>query len=266
VPNGLSKEEAFRKLMGRMEQEEIPGTSIPRFRSRIRPRIFLYAAAASVALIFALVFTFPEFQQVKLMAGAGEQPFISLPDGSGVYLNAMSDIRYSEKKFQKNRTVRLNGEACFEVKEGDLFTVTSKQGKIKVLGTTFNVHSRDDYFKVSCIAGRVLVEIASARDTIGPGESISLIFNEYRKVREPENIYAISWRDGEFHYESTELRFVLDEIERQFNVSIKASGIEDRRFTGSFYSGNLKQALEFVCIPMELDFEIMEEGKVSIFP
>ena len=262
VPGSLSNEEAFGKLMGRIEHKEIPSPKVTRNRSRI----LYFSAAASLALIIALFFTFRDFQQFKIITGAGEQQVLELPDGSGVYLNAMSEIRYSEKDFQKNRLLRLNGEAYFEVKEGSLFTVESEQGKIKVLGTSFNVHSRDDYFKVSCITGRVVVSAASETDTISRGESVSWIYNEYCKTREQDIIKTLSWRDGEFYYESTELRFVLDEIERQFEVSIKASGIENRRFTGSFYRGNLEEALQIVCIPMDLDFEILEQGKVRISP
>lgn len=262
VPGSLSKEEVFGKLMDRIEQQETTASVMTRNRSRI----FWYAAAASLALIIALFFTFREFQPSKIMAGTGEQLTIVLPDGSSVHLNAKSEIRYSENNFQKKRTLRLNGEAYFEVKEGSLFTVASEQGEIRVLGTSFNVHSRDDYFKVSCITGRVLVETADRSDTLSRGESVSWINKEYYKTIEPDIRKALSWKDGEFYYESTELRFVLDEIERQFGVSINASGIENRRFTGSFYRGNLEEALEIVCIPMELTFEITDQGKISISP
>ena len=262
IPGGLSNKEAFEKMMGRVEHKELPTLgSRPN-----RKRILYFSTAASLALIIAMFFTFRNFQQLEIIAAAGDQQVVDLPDGSGVYLNAMSEIRYSEKDFQKNRTLRLNGEAYFEVKEGSLFTVESDQGKIEVLGTSFNVHSRDDYFKVSCLTGRVVVTSASETDTISRGESVSWIFNEYRKTREQDIIKTLSWRDGEFYYESTELRFVLDEIERQFGVSIKSSGIENRRFTGSFYRGNLEEALQMVCIPMDIDFEIIDQGKVRISP
>jgi ferric-dicitrate binding protein FerR (iron transport regulator) len=262
VPGHLSKEEAFGKLMEQIGHEK---TSAP-VATRNRHRILWYAPAASLALIFTLFLTFRAFQPLKIVAESGEQQTIELPDGSGVYLNAMSEIRYSEKKFNKNRTLRLNGEAYFEVIEGSLFTVAAEQGNIKVLGTSFNVHSRDDYFKVSCITGTVLVETAARSDTLSRGESVSWINNEYYKKIEPEIRKALSWKDGEFYYESTELRFVLDEIERQFGVSINASGIENRRFTGSFFRGDLEEALEIVCIPMELAFEITDQGQVSISP
>jgi ferric-dicitrate binding protein FerR (iron transport regulator) len=262
IPGGLSNQEVFGKLMERIEHKEIPSPKATRSRSRI----LYYTAAASLVLIITLFFTFRDFQQSKIVAGTGEQRVVELPDGSGVFLNAMSEIRYSEKYFQKNRLIRLNGEAYFEVKEGSLFTVESDHGKIEVLGTSFNVQSRDDYFKVSCLTGRVVVTAASETDTISRGESVSWISNEYRKTREQDIIKNLSWREGEFYYESTELRFVLDEIERQFGVSIKSSGIENRRFTGSFYGESLEEALQIVCIPMDLDFKILEQGKVHISP
>jgi transmembrane sensor len=260
VPGTLNNDEAFGILMERIECGELPSTRA------IRNKILYLSAAASLALMVALFISFRELRHVKISAGPGEQQAVELSDGSGVHLNAMSEIRYSARRFQKNRLLKLNGEAYFEVKEGRLFTVESANGKITVLGTTFNVNSRDDYFKVSCFTGHVLVETAAHTDTIGSGESISFIDNEYRMQREPDIFKAQSWRDGKFYYESTELRFVLDEIERQFGVSIKASGIENRRFTGSFYSGNLEEALQIVCIPMDLEFQILEPGKVSISP
>jgi ferric-dicitrate binding protein FerR (iron transport regulator) len=262
IPGGLSNQEVFGKLMERIEHKEIPSPKATRSRSRI----LYYTAAASLVLIITLFFTFRDFQQSKIVAGTGEQRVVELPDGSGVFLNAMSEIRYSEKYFQKNRLIRLNGEAYFEVKEGSLFTVESDHGKIEVLGTSFNVQCSNDYFKVSCLTGRVVVTAASETDTISRGESVSWISNEYRKTREQDIIKNLSWREGEFYYESTELRFVLDEIERQFGVSIKSSGIENRRFTGSFYGESLEEALQIVCIPMDLDFKILEQGKVHISP
>ena len=262
VPGSLSNEEAFSKLIRRLEHSEITSPGM----NRKRYRILYYSAAASLALILAIFFTFRNFHQVRITAGPSEQQVLELPDGSGVYLNAMSEIRYSEKDFQKNRTLQLNGEAYFEVKAGDKFIVETTYGRIKVLGTSFNVHSREDYFKVSCISGKVFVSSGDDSDTISRGEVVSYINQVYRKTSEPDIAKALSWRNGEFYYESTELRFVLDEIERQFNVSITASGIENRLFTGSFYLGNLEEALQIVCIPMDLDFKIFEQGKVSISP
>lgn len=262
VPGTLTNDEAFTKLMERIEGGELSSPE----SARNKFRILYISAAASVALLVALFLSYRELRPVKISTGTGEKQVAELPDGTSVYLNAMSEIRYSLKKFQNNRRLRLNGEAYFEVKHGSVFAVESSHGKIMVLGTSFNVNSRDEYFKVSCFTGRVLVETDSQSDTLGPGESLSYINREYRKQREPDISRALAWRDGKFYYESTELRFVLDEIERQFGVSIEASGIEHRRFTGSFYSGNLEEALQIVCIPMDLEFQILEPGKVKISP
>jgi transmembrane sensor len=231
-----------------------------------RRRILYFSAAASLALLISVLIVLWDFNQVKIVSGTGEQKVIALPDGSEIYLNAVSSVRYSEKNFLENRTLQLNGEAYFEVKEGSLFTVESRMGTIKVLGTSFNVHSREDYFNVCCLSGSIIVTAGNITDTIGSRESISLINGKYLKAQEPEFEKTIFWRTGEFYYKSTDLRFVLDEIERQFGVSIEASGIENRRFTGSFYSGSLEEAIQIVCIAMDLEFEFIEEGKIRISP
>ncbi len=101
VPGGLSNEKAFGKLMERIEPKEILSPIVTRNRSRI----LYYTAAASLVLIITLFFTFRDFQQLKIVAGTGEQQVLELPDGSGVFLNAMSEIRYSEKVLKKSPAV-----------------------------------------------------------------------------------------------------------------------------------------------------------------
>jgi len=262
VPGSVSKEEAMRRLMERIDRKEkniIPGIHTHR-------RILYFSAAASIAFVIALFFVMVDFSRVKIASVPGEQILHHMPDGSTVNLNADSEIKYSGKDFNKKRTLQLNGEAYFEVQEGNIFTVESKNGKVEVLGTSFNVHSRDDYFKVSCNSGRVLVSSGNHSDTLCRGESLSLINDYYFKYIDAEIEQSLNWRNGEFYYKSTELRFVLNEIERQFNVSIEAFGIENRLFTGSFYSGNLDEAIQIVCIPMDLEFEYLGKGKIRIYP
>jgi transmembrane sensor len=262
VPGSLSKEEAMSRLMDRIDRNEkynIPGI-------HTRQRILYFSAAASIALIIALFFVIVDFSKVEIASLPGEQILHYMPDGSTVNLNADSEIKYSGKKFKNKRTLQLNGEAYFEVKEGNIFTIESKNGKVEVLGTSFNVHSRENYFKVSCSSGQVLVTSGNLSDTLCRGGSVSLINDNYFKYIDTEIEQTLNWRNGEFYYKSTELRFVLNEIERQFNVSIEAFGIENRLFTGSFYSDSLEEAIQIVCIPMDLEFKYLDKGKIRIYP
>ncbi|MFW5820945.1 MAG: FecR family protein, partial [Bacteroidota bacterium] len=82
-----------------------------------------------------------------------EQTELYLPDSSFVVLNAGSKIRYSDRKWKKERNVELSGEAFFKVKKGSQFNVTTGQGTVTVLGTEFTVEDWDNYYQVSCYSG-----------------------------------------------------------------------------------------------------------------
>lgn len=64
------------------------------------------------------------------------------------------------------------------------------------------------------------------------------------------------WTAGEFNFEEESLENVFDEIERQFNVSIQYSSVAERSFSGSFNRGDLEIALQVVCEPMNLTFDL----------
>ena len=73
-----------------------------------------------------------------------------------------------------------------------------------------------------------------------------------------------AWRAGMHYFEATNLQMVFEELERQFEVKVKLpKELADREYTGFFESGDLNAALEAICWPMGLDFEL-NDGKVII--
>ena len=68
-------------------------------------------------------------------------------------LNELSQLEYNASKWDENRSLELKGEAFFDVEKGKRFDVTTEFGNVSVLGTEFNVLSRDSIFKVSCYEG-----------------------------------------------------------------------------------------------------------------
>ena len=87
-----------------------------------------------------------------------------MPDGSSVNLNAGSELEYTSFNWKKNRVLSLGGEAFFKVKKGKTFTVITKEGNVKVLGTQFKVKSREKLYEVTCFEGKVQVVIQ--KDTL----------------------------------------------------------------------------------------------------
>ncbi len=75
---------------------------------------------------------------------------VNLPDASKITLQKNTRVGYKKYSWPFNREVTLEGEAFFEVAKGETFTVTTSNGSVKVLGTSFNVNTKNDLLLISC--------------------------------------------------------------------------------------------------------------------
>lgn len=225
-----------------------------------------YSIAAVVSLLLAATFIFLNFSdngaELQFQTALGESKELLLPDGSKVTLNAESSISYSE---DWNRELILKGEAFFEVTKGEKFTVQTANGNISVLGTSFNVYSRKSDLLVDCKTGKVRVEIPTLNfdEILTPGKSVVKEKDSTKSKKIDTNSIA-SWRSEEIYFDNRPFSDVLDEIRRQYNVTIEAKGVKNRYFTGYFVKSDLDNALQMVCEPLNLAFEVQGNSKVTI--
>ncbi len=235
----------------------------------VRNLRFYWSAAASVALIAllsAVYFYFAPAEKQIVAASKGQHFEYTLPDGSEIKVNADSKITFSASRFTKKRELELEGEAFFSVQKGKPFVVKTSVGTVEVLGTTLNVFARNNEFNVSCMTGKVKVTVGEQSVTILPGEKVVWDNGVLKKMALPQGESEAGWVKGQFNFDNIPLISIFEEIERQFNVSISAQGIEGRFYTGSFTNNKLAEALEMVCLPMDLDYEIKNGNKISIKP
>ena len=259
IPQKRNKAEALELLRSKLDQTN---TKTPARNLRI-----YWSAAASIVLIALLTTVyFYHSTPSQIVANKGQHREYTLPDGSNVILNADSKISFSESGFAKQRTLNLAGEAFFSVQKGKPFVVKTKTGSVEVLGTTLDVYSRDNELSVSCLTGKVQVTANGQSLIIEPGEKADLVSGTLQKTTNIQTEQMAGWRSGEFHFENIPLISIFEEIERQFNVNITTKGIRNRFFTGSFSNKNLNEALETVCLPMHLDYEIKNGYKIKIGP
>lgn len=258
VPIGLSKEEAYERLMQRIASGQ-PSAKI------VRPRWGYWTIGLAASLLVLLGIFWARQGDIQTIASTGkaQQKTIILPDGSKVSLNAGSQIAYSQNHFNQKRELSLSGQAFFEVKKGSHFQINTPNGKVEILGTSLDVMSRDKAFKVTCLTGKVKVSSDKSSEVILPGESVEKQAAGLVKSKEADAEKLSAWRTGEFHYRNAQLIAIFAEIERQFNVSVEGMGLENRTFTGSFPNKSLQEALDIICIPMGLRYEI-ENNKVVV--
>jgi ferric-dicitrate binding protein FerR (iron transport regulator) len=209
------------------------------------------AAAAVLALTIWINTTKGE----KFVAWQGEQIKVELPESSHVTVNAGSTVSY-KRDFKSRRTVKLEGEAFFEVEPGSTFRVITDHGSVTVLGTSFNVISREGRFEVTCYTGKVKVKNTQNRDAlITAGEKITQTGTSLQKETVPEASSPL-WMEGKFIFDNAPLRQVADELERQFDIRIRMNRhLHEKRFTGSFEKGDVEKALYVVTWPLHLRYE-----------
>lgn len=262
VPAGLSPEEALAVLKTKIANRGKSPMKIKTGETKLL--YWIGSIAAGMLILLGIWQLFIRPHEAEFIAEKGVHKEYQLPDGSKVSMNADSRISWSDKTFINERNVSFTGEAFFDIAKGTPFTVETDNGSVKILGTSFNVYARGDSFKVSCFTGKVLVSSGGKSVEISPGESAELSGNMLKNYAEnyPEKIKG--WINGEFYFENSSLAEVFDEIERQFNVKLASQVIKQGFFTGSFTTKDLRSALDIVCIPMDLNYEIGSNGKISI--
>ena len=222
-----------------------------------------YTIAASVAVLISTYF-FYGTGMVSHETSFGEQKDIVLVDGSKVSIAAKSKISYSEKEWENDRRVHLEGEAYFRVQKGSTFTVVSKEGEVTVLGTQFNVRSNDAYFEVLCFEGRVSVTKGESDVVLTEGKAYRKFGNQAVENWDFQQKIP-SWLYGESSFKSTPLKQVIRALENQFHLTITGNDIDDSLlFTGSFDHSNRELAFKAVFLPMGIDYRFKNNNQVIL--
>jgi len=261
VPEGRSKSEIWADLQNKIGDDTVK--SKKRF---IKHPVFYYSVASTIILFFSVLFFLSYKNTTEIFVQAGQKEKVFLPDGSEVIINSVSSLSFSTKKWESERIVDLEGEAFFNVKKGSRFTVKCSNGTVEVKGTIFNVFSRGDVLEVKCTEGVVSV-ISKSGKTKHLEQNLGVKFNLDNNIGE---IFSLNdsntdlWTNGQFYFDNVNIENVFKEMERQFDINIQFEGKTTRFFSGYFTNKDLDRALNMVCSPMSLSYEIENESLVVI--
>ncbi len=222
-----------------------------------------FSAAAAVVLIVFLGYSYLNSDGTNTYATTiAENLVIDLPDDSSVTLNESSEISFSDDTWGDERRINLLGEAFFEVEKGRPFRVVTTQGVVEVLGTSFNVKTRDSLFAVVCYEGLVRVNFKDSQIMLPAGQSLYWRLGEAIK----ENIYRLepTWLNNRTVFKAAPLQEVVIALERQFNVRIDYPQNTDLSFTGTFEHDDLQNALKMVFPPLNLTYTIEDNTSVTV--
>jgi len=226
-----------------------------------------YAAAACLLAIVGYLALFTGNNLELHQTFAAQSHTVELPDGSVAYLNADSKLSFDTELFKSERVLILNGEAFFEVQKGSKFTVSTENGNVRVLGTSFNIKARGGKLNVQCYTGRVGVSFNEFKDeeVLIRGDILTSINKTLiNRSSVEEDLNRPEWRDGRSKFTNVRFGEVINEIERQFDIKIKidkaARNIEN--YNGGFPHDDLTLALEIVSSSINYDYRI--DGKTVI--
>lgn len=196
----------------------------------------------------------------------GGQYQVNLPDGTQVWLNAASSIRFPVSFSDlMERKVELNGEAYFEVHKDKLkpFKVASDRQEVEVLGTHFNVNTykNEKSSKTTLIEGSVQLHSSVTADLkLKPGEQS--ILNEKGVDVSKVNIdEVIAWKNGNFLFNDESLISIMKQLERWYDVDVDYSTVPDTRYSG-FISRNVNLSKVLNMFEVTGNLKIKIEGKV----
>ncbi|MGF7024005.1 MULTISPECIES: FecR family protein [Sphingobacterium] len=183
---------------------------------------------------------------------------VTLPDGTKVWLNAGSSLKYPMSFAKNERRVRLEGEAFFEVTKDSArpFKVLSKGQEIEVLGTAFNVNAYPDNtaIKTTLVNGKVKLsndKRYSEAIYLLPGQQSTNTNNGKIQLANVDTAPFTAWKEGLFYFDETPLSDALQQIGRWYNVEVKYKG----EVPQTHFYGRIKRSK-----PLRDVLDVLEEG------
>lgn len=208
-----------------------------------------------------------------------KQMKLELTDGTVVYMNSVTRLRYPVQFGGDTREVYLDGEAYFDVAKDEEhpFVVHTNKTDVRVLGTEFNImtYENEEKTEITLVNGAVTVKLPDTYTTIKPGEQIS-IDNKLlcARVSKVDVNKFIAWREGLYRFEEESLEHLLKYIERQYDISyfFENEKAKRLRFSGAFSSKssveeifNILEQMTDVKFEMQhVKFEMQDGRKVLI--
>jgi len=231
----------------------------------------------------------------SISAPMGSKTKVELPDGTSVWLNSGSELKYPGIFAEGKRDVYLEGEAFFDVKkdEDTPFLVRTKAVGIRVLGTKFNIksYSEEGTVETTLVEGLINIgKIGASQNFLLKPKQQAVFIKKHGKINNSDSrldefvdvspinrkeqflIYenvdtdlSVAWKDNLLKFKTESFESLAVKIERWYGVDIEIENefLKSKVFTGSFKGEGLEQVLDALQLTLNFDYEI-EKNKVRI--
>ena len=201
----------------------------------------------------------------------GGQYQLELADGSLVWLNATSSIRFPTTFIGKERRIEITGEAYFEIaKNREMpFIVAVNGAEVQVLGTHFNInaYNDEDNVRTTLLEGSVKFVSGDNSNILKPGQQFQLAKNGAFNVANDVNVdEVVAWKNGLFAFENATIEKVMRQFSRWYDVEIEYRGKTDDLFIAEMRRNiKLSDALKALELTGKVKFDI-EGKKIIVMP
>lgn len=224
-----------------IDEEKI--TALQTTKINLTKNILKIAAAILLMIGCSYLFSLYNSPQTDVITQTIHVPFsnrisITLPDGTLVWLNSNTTLKYPSAFTDKQRVVELNGEAYFEVTKNKdkAFVVKTNKYNIEVLGTTFDVeaYANKPTFTTTLFTGKIKLYHEDKKQTLvlNEGEVAELIDNDLKVFQNKSNSYR--WRDGIIIIEDKSFGEIMELFEKYYGyeIIIKNDKVKERGYQG----------------------------------
>ncbi|PKG42364.1 FecR family protein [Psychroflexus sp. MES1-P1E] len=235
--------------------------AIKKKKNSRRKTKFNWSIAASTLLIIGVSTLVYTLSNKDFTSKINSQETVLLPDDSKVILAQNSKFQFNNWFWSFDRSTTLFGKAYFDVAKGKTFTVKTDLGTVQVLGTRFDIESRDSIFRVVCYEGSV--KVTSLENEIILEKDEFVAFQNGRKV-EQSNVYIDEpdWISTANVFKDSPLSEVILQLEKDYTIEIDISKLnQNKRFTGSLPSDSLSLALDILVKTYQINFKIINRNK-----
>jgi len=193
----------------------------------------------------------------------GGQYQLVLPDGTKVWLNAASSVKFPVAFAGNRRVVEVSGEVYFEVAKDAArpFIARAKDIEVQVLGTHFNImaYGEEDKIATTLLEGSVIVSRGGEKNKMAPGQQAVCKNNGVFELKDDVDMdEVIAWKDGKFHFNNADIKTIMRQVARWYDVDIEYRDIEPETRLGGVVSRkeDIRQLLSYFEIAGKVRFTV----------
>ncbi len=263
------KDKAWKKINQRIEVS-------PKVDYRFMPKLKFAAAAVGFLLLgIALHWLFGQIALDRGMSGtyteivvpSGHKVNATLPDGTKVWMNSGTILKYNGKYNRNRRDIELIGEAYFDVNHdaSKPFSVTSGQLKVNVTGTSFNIKSQLNDHLQEITVEHGTVDLYFRGEEIGKMRANQQVILDkstgYLSSKSAQIDLALAWKKNELVFDNTPIDEVVKYLERWYgvNITVDEALMQNRRYTFKVKTESLREMMELMKKITPLTYEV--DGK-----